>query len=72
MTPDKITETIKVTMDKRLAELELSVAGFVEMALNDYIENNPDWIADQLELDPETDEQTLYDITTFDLERIEN
>lgn len=71
MTPDKITETIKVTMDKRLAELELSIVDFIDMCINDYIENNPYWLSEQLELDPETSDDDLYEITTFELERVQ-
>ena len=69
---EQISETIKVTMDKRLVEIESSVTDFVEMCINEYIESNPHWIAEQLELDPREDDLLLDEITSFTLERVDD
>ena len=50
-----ITKTIKVTMDKKLADMEGGVFPFVCLALDSYVENNPEWIAEQLNINTETE-----------------
>ena len=63
----KITDTISVTIDSSLSNIHNSILNFVELAINEYLDNNKTSFAEQLNI---TSEFKLDKLIQFNLKNV--